>query len=40
VNGGEKVMTSVVDTPREAQGISFAAEGCVSLNIEKYDIEL
>ncbi len=40
VNGGEKVMTSVVDTPRDAQGISFAADGCVNLNIEKYDIEL
>jgi beta-fructofuranosidase len=40
VNGGEKVMTSVVDTPRDAQGISFAADGCVNLNIEKYEIEL
>ena len=33
-------VTSVVDTPRDAQGISFAADGCVNLNIEKYDIEL
>ena len=40
INGGEKVMTSVIDTPAEAREISFAAEGSLLLDVEKYDIVL
>lgn len=38
VNDGEKVMTSLFFTPLEAKDIRFLADGCVSMNIVKYDI--
>ena len=38
VNDGEQVLTSVIETPQEANGISFCADAPVILNIEKYNI--
>ncbi|SHO50684.1 glycoside hydrolase family 32 protein [Anaerocolumna xylanovorans] len=38
VNDGEKVMTSIFFTSLEAKDIRFLADGCVYMNIVKYDI--
>jgi beta-fructofuranosidase len=40
VNGGEKVMTVTLETPREAEGISFHVKGKALLNIKKYRLEI
>ena len=40
VNGGEKVMTVTLETPREAEGISFHVKGKAILNIKKYRLEI
>lgn len=38
VNDGEQVMTAAIDTPRDAGGISFFADGDVRMDVVKYDI--
>lgn len=38
-NGGEKVMTALVDTPLGADGVSFLSDGDAIISIEKYDLE-
>lgn len=38
VNDGEKVMSSVFNTPMEADGIMFDTEGTACINVTKYDI--
>lgn len=38
VNGGRYVLSSVLETDLEADGISFVAQGDAVINIEKYDI--
>lgn len=38
INDGEKVITSVLYTDQEAEGISFSAEGTVSMDVVKYDL--
>ncbi len=38
VNDGEKVLSAVINTELEAKGISFFADGKVSLNVKKYSI--
>ena len=40
VNDGEQVMTSLIYTPVDASGISFASNGTTHLNVTKYDIEV
>lgn len=40
VSGGEYTLSSVMETPAEAQGISFYAEGSAILDVEKYEIVL
>ena len=39
VGDGEQVLTATVDTPQQAEGISFYADGDVVLDVVKYDIE-
>lgn len=38
VNDGEQVMTATIDTPQDARGISFFADGGVKIDIVKYDV--
>lgn len=38
VNDGEKVMTITLNTPQEADGISFHADGKVKMNLVKYEL--
>ena len=38
VNDGEHVLTAVVSTRQEAQGISFFADGWVSMDVVKYEL--
>ena len=38
VNDGAQVMTSILYTPQEADGISFFAEGAVRMDVVKYDL--
>lgn len=38
VNGGEKVMTCMLSTAQEADGISFRGEGDVEISVTKYDV--
>lgn len=38
VNDGEQVLTAIVYTEQEADGISFYAEGAVRMNLVKYDL--
>ncbi len=38
VNDGEQVMTAVFYTDQAADGISFFADGTVSMDIVKYDL--
>lgn len=38
VNDGEQVMTAAIDTPRDAGGISFFADGDILMDVVKYDI--
>ena len=40
VNDGEKVMTSLIYTPIEAEGIVFESKGKAYLDVAKYDIEV
>lgn len=40
VNDGEKVMTSLIYTPIEAEGIVFESKGKAYLDVVKYDIEV
>ena len=37
---GEQVMTSLIYTPVDASGISFASNGKTYLDVTKYDIEV
>ena len=37
-NGGESVMTSLITTPQEADGIRFSSDGGVQANIRMYPI--
>ena len=39
VNDGEQVMTVTIDTPQDAKGISFFADGDVMIDVVKYDID-
>ncbi|MDE6129528.1 MAG: GH32 C-terminal domain-containing protein, partial [Lachnospiraceae bacterium] len=39
VNDGEQVMTATIDTPQDAGGISFFADGNVMVDVVKYDIK-
>lgn len=38
VNDGEQTMTSLIYTPREADGISFRCDGTAQIDVRKYDI--
>ena len=38
VNNGETVLSTVIYTPLEAQGVLFTCDGRITVNIEKYDI--
>lgn len=38
VNDGAQVMTAILYTPQEADGISFFAEGAVHMDVVKYDL--
>jgi beta-fructofuranosidase len=38
VNDGEQVMTATIYTEQEADGISFAADGAVRMDITKYEL--
>ena len=38
VNDGEHVMTATMYTDQEADGISFFADGCVNIDVVKYDL--
>lgn len=38
VNDGEQVLTAVLYTDQEADGISFIADGTVSMDVTKYDL--
>ena len=38
VNDGEQVVTATMYTDKIADGISFVADGCVNMDITKYDI--
>ena len=40
VNNGETVLSTVIYTPLEAQGVLFTCDGKITVNIEKYDIVL
>lgn len=40
VNNGETVLSTVIYTPLEAQGVLFTCDGSITANIEKYDIGL
>ena len=39
INDGEQVMTAVIQTVQEADGISFFADGEVKMDIVKYALE-
>ena len=38
VNDGEHVMTATMYTDQEADGVSFFADGCVNIDVVKYDL--
>lgn len=38
VNDGEQVMSAIVYTKQEADGISFYADGSVTMDVVKYDL--
>lgn len=40
INDGDMVLSTVIYTPQEAQGIELSCDGEAIFNIEKYDIEL
>ena len=40
VNDGEQVMTAILYTDQEAEGISFFADGAVNMDVVKYDLEI
>ncbi len=39
VNGGEQTMTATLFTELDADGFSFLADGKISMDIEKYDLD-
>lgn len=39
VNDGRQVLSAVIYTPQEADGISFDVDGACRLDVEKYDLE-
>lgn len=39
INDGEQAMSAVLYTPSDAGGISFKAEGRISIDVEKYDLK-
>lgn len=39
-NDGEQVLSTVIYTPRNAQDIVFETDGCVELEVEKYDLNI
>ena len=38
VNDGEQVMTATMYTPKEADGISFLADGAVCMDVVNYEL--
>ena len=38
INDGEQVMSAVIHTDQEADGISFFADGAAKMDIVKYDL--
>lgn len=38
INDGEQVMTATMYTDQAADGISFFADGCVNMDVVKYDL--
>ena len=38
VNDGEQVLSAVLYTEQEAEGISFAADGAVRMDVTKYEL--
>ena len=40
VNDGEQAASFMLYTPEQAEGITFAAEGNVKMNVEKYNLEV
>ncbi len=38
INDGEQVMSAVLYTDLDADGISFLADGMVSMDLVKYDL--
>ena len=38
VNDGEQVLSAVLYTDQEADGITFLAEGTVNMDVVKYDL--
>ena len=38
INDGEQVMTAIMYTDQAADGISFFADGTVSMDVVKYDL--
>lgn len=38
INDGEQVMSAVMYTEQEADGISFFADGTVNMDVVKYDL--
>ena len=39
VNGGERVVTSLIPTPLEADGITFAADAPIDLSVEAHHLK-
>ena len=39
INDGEHVMTTTMYTTKEADGISFLADGVVTMDVVKYDLQ-
>lgn len=38
INDGEQVVTATMYTDQAAEGISFFADGCVNMDVVKYDL--
>ena len=38
VNDGEHVISSLIDTPMDAQGITFCADGELTMDVEKHTL--
>ena len=39
INGGERVVTSLIPTPLEAEGITFAADAPLSVSVEAHHLK-